>query len=83
MPRYTGGYVSASLRQAQAKKLKGQEQLTRQDRGAQSDVRKYYNSIISGIAQIQAYQQAVTSHEIALAGTKKGFEACISHPLCQ
>ncbi len=77
MPLYTGGYVSASLRQAQAKKLKAQEQLMLQERGAQSEVRKYYNSIISGIAQIQAYQQAVKSHEIALAGTKKGFEAGI------
>jgi len=77
MPLYTGGYVSASVRQAHAKWLKAQEQLSLQERGAQADVRKYYNSIVSGIAQIHAYQQAVKSHEIALAGTRKGFEAGI------
>ena len=75
MPIYTGGYVSASVRQAHAKWLKAQEQLSLQEREVQSDVRKYFNGIISGIAQIHAYQQAVTSHEIALTGTKKGFEA--------
>jgi protease secretion system outer membrane protein len=75
MPIYTGGYVSASVRQAHAKWLKAQEQLSLQERTVQSDVRKYFNGIISGIAQIHAYQQAVTSHEIALTGTKKGFDA--------
>lgn len=75
MPIYTGGYVSASVRQAHAKKLKAEEQLSAQERGVQSDVRKYYNGIISSIAQIHAYEQAVKSHEVALTGTKKGFEA--------
>jgi outer membrane protein, protease secretion system len=75
MPMYTGGYVSASVRQAHAKWLKAQEQLSLQERTVQSDVRKYFNGIISGIAQIHAYQQAVTSYEIALTGTEKGFEA--------
>jgi protease secretion system outer membrane protein len=75
MPIYTGGYVSASVRQAHAKRLKAEEQLNAQERGVQSDVRKYYNGIISSIAQIHAYEQAVKSHEVALTGTKKGFEA--------
>ena len=75
IPIYTGGYVSASVRQAHAKWLKAAEQLSLQERGVQSDVRKYYDSIVSGIAQIHAYEQAVKSHEIALIGTKKGFEA--------
>jgi protease secretion system outer membrane protein len=75
MPIYTGGYASASVRQAYAKRLKAEEQLSAQERGVQSDVRKYYNGIVSSIAQIHAYEQAVQSHEIALTGTKKGFEA--------
>lgn len=75
MPIYTGGYASASVRQAHAKRLKAEEQLSAQERGVQSDVRKYYNGIVSSIAQIHAYEQAVKSHEIALTGTKKGFEA--------
>jgi len=74
MPMYTGGYTSASIRQAQAKWLKAVEQLSGQERGVESEVRKYYNSVISSIAQIHAYEQAVKSGEIAFTGTKKGFE---------
>jgi len=74
VPIYSGGYVSASVRQAQAKRLKAQEQLSWQERGVESDIRKYYNGVITAIAQIKAYDQAVKSHDIALTGTKKGFE---------
>ena len=74
VPIYTGGYVSASVRQAQAKRLKAQEQLSWQERGIESDVRKYFNGVVTSVSQIQAYEQAVKSGEIALKGTKKGFE---------
>ena len=74
VPIYSGGYVSASVRQAQARRLKAQEQLSGQERGVESDVRKYYNGVITSISQIQAYEQAVKSGEVALKGTKKGFE---------
>lgn len=75
LPMYTGGYISASVRQANAKRIKAQEQLSWQERGVESNVRKYYNGVISSVAQIHAYEQAVKSGEIALKGTKKGFEA--------
>jgi protease secretion system outer membrane protein len=75
VPIYTGGYISANVRQAKAKRLKAQEQLSWQERGVESDVRKYYNGVVTSIAQIKAYEQAVKSHEIALTGTTKGFEA--------
>jgi protease secretion system outer membrane protein len=75
LPIYTGGYTSASIRQAKAKLLRAQEQLSSQERGVESEVRKQYNSVISTIAQIRAYEQAVKSGEIAFIGTKKGFDA--------
>ena len=74
LPVYTGGYISATVRQAQAKRLKAQEQLSWQERGVESNVRKYFNGMNSSIAQIHAYEQAVKSGEIALKGTQKGFE---------
>ncbi len=77
VPMYTGGYVSASVRQAHAKWQKAEEQYSSQERGVESDIRKYYNGVVSSIAQIKAYEQAVNSHEIAFAGTKKGYEAGI------
>jgi outer membrane protein TolC len=42
-----------------------------------ANVRKYYNSIRSGLLTIEAYQQATRSAEIALTGTRKGFAAGI------
>jgi len=75
MPVYTGGYVSAAVRQAQAKWVKAGEQLSWQERGVESEVRKYYNGVVSNISLIKAYEQAVNSREIALVGTQKGYEA--------
>ncbi|MFZ4525506.1 MAG: TolC family outer membrane protein [Chlorobium sp.] len=75
MPVYTGGYISASVRQARAKWLKAGEQLNWQERGVESEIRKFYNGVISGIEQVKAYEQAVHSHELALIGTQKGYDA--------
>ena len=74
MQLYSGGYVSAAVRQATARRLKAQEQLSWQERGVESNVRKYFNGVVSSISQITAYEQAVKSGEVALKGTKKGFE---------
>ncbi|NTU57828.1 MAG: TolC family outer membrane protein [Chlorobiaceae bacterium] len=75
VPIYTGGYNSASIRQARAKWVKAGEQFTGQERAVESDVRRYFNSVNTSIAQIQAYEQAMKSQEIAFTGTQKGFTA--------
>lgn len=75
LPIYTGGYVSASVRQAQAKWMKAGEQHNLQERNVESDVRRFYNGVVIGIARIQAYEQAVKAQEIAFEGTRKGYEA--------
>jgi len=75
VPVYTGGYVSASVRQAQARRMKANEELSFKERGVESDIRKYFNGVINSISQIHAYEQAVKSGEVALKGTKKGYEA--------
>jgi len=75
MPVYTGGYSSASIRQARAKWLKAGEQFNVQERGVESEVRKYYNGVVSSISMIKAYEQAVKSREVALVGTQKGYSA--------
>ena len=77
VPLYSGGYVSAAVRQAKAKQMKAEEQLSLQERQVESDVRKYYNGIVNGISQINAYQQAEKSEAIAMTGTEKGFKAGI------
>lgn len=75
VPIYTGGYTSASVRQAWARRLKAREELNRQERQAFSDVRRYYQAQINSVTQVKAYQQAVKSAEIALEGTREGFQA--------
>jgi len=49
--------------------------LNKQERTISSNIHKYFNSILSGIAQVRAYEQAVKSSEIALTGTQKGYAA--------
>ena len=77
VPIYSGGYVSASVKQAVAKLNQAKEKLVQQERTASADIRKYFNAVQNGIAKIQAYQQSVKSNEIAVLGTQKGFEVGI------
>lgn len=75
MSIYSGGYINAGIHQAVARKQKAEEQLSLEQRQVDSDVRKYFNGVLSSIAQIKAYQQAELSQEVALKGTEKGFKA--------
>lgn len=75
LPLYTGGYVSSTVRQASAQYREASELLNKQERITSSNIRKYFNGILSGIAQVRAYEQAVRSSEIALTGTQKGYAA--------
>jgi protease secretion system outer membrane protein len=75
MPIYSGGYVNASVRRAQANLLKAQETLTDLQRQIAVQTRKFYNDVVNGLARIQALDASVRSYESALAGTEKGFAA--------
>lgn len=75
VPIYNGGYVSATVRQAQAKLEFSQEKLVDKQRIVANDIRKYFNEIVNGIARVDAQLEAVKSNEVAVIGTKKGFEA--------
>lgn len=77
VPIYTGGYVSAAVRQAVSKAERAKEKLSEKQRQVTADVRKYFNEIVNGVARIEAYQQSVKSNEVALTGTKKGFKSGI------
>lgn len=75
IPIYAGGYVDAAVRQAVANQDRARQLLTGMYRTVGSDTRKAFLDIVNGIAQIRALEQAVTSNESALLGTRKGFEA--------
>ncbi len=75
IPIFNGGYVSASVRQAQSKLLAAQEKLAEKQRLVANEVRKYFNEIVNGNARVEAQMQAVKSNEVAVIGTQKGYEA--------
>ena len=75
VPIYTGGFTSASVRQAKAKRIAAFERFNLQEREALANVRLYFERLAAAIAQIRAYEQAVRSSEIALTGTRKGYGA--------
>jgi len=75
LPLYSGGYTSASVRQAKLYRIAAYEQLSFQEREVATAVREYYTGIEQSIARIHAYEQAVKSSEIALTGTKRGYAA--------
>ncbi len=75
LPIYTGGFVSASVRQASAQVREANEKMNQQEREITKNIRRYYNGILGSIAQIRAFEQAERSGEVALDGTKKGYLA--------
>jgi len=75
MPLYAGGFTNASVRQARDRVEAAEEQLNLRTRTTSANIRRYFNSIRSGLLSIQAYRQAVRSGEMALEGTQKGFTA--------
>ncbi|SNR84517.1 outer membrane protein, protease secretion system [Methylobacillus rhizosphaerae] len=75
MPLFSGGFTSASVRQAYKQVDAAEEQLNYRTRDIEANTRKYLKSIRSGIQAMSAYRQAVKSSEIALEGTQKGFSA--------
>lgn len=78
LPIYSGGYVSASVRQSSAKMMKASEQLRQQEQGVSANVRGYYNGVVNSIARIVAYQAAVKSNDLAVIGARKGFVAGVN-----
>lgn len=75
VPLFAGGYVNASVRQAQDKLTAAEETLNSKVRETSANVRKYFNGVHSQFLSIAAYRQAVKSSDIALTGTQKGFTA--------
>lgn len=75
MPLFAGGFTTANVRQALHRVDAAEEILNLRTRDIEANVKRYVNSIRSGLLTIEAYRQAATAGEIALNGTRKGFSA--------
>ena len=74
LPIYSGGAVSSRTREAGFRLdevMQTEEQLRR---AVLRQTREAYNSVLSGISQVQALEQAVRSNEKALEATEAGFD---------
>ncbi|HUQ77127.1 MAG TPA: TolC family outer membrane protein [Burkholderiales bacterium] len=74
VPLYQGGSLSSREREAAANYLRSRQDLENARRTAVLNTRQSYLSVINGIAQIGALEQALTSSQSALDSNRLGYE---------
>src|SRR3990170_1558634 len=74
MPLFQGGAVNSRWREAEANRERGKQELENARRSAATQTRQAYLGVASGIAQVQALQQALASSENVLEASKLGQE---------
>ena len=74
MPLYQGGGLNSRSRETAALSFKAKEDLDNTRRGAVLLAQQSYISVINGIAQIAALEQALVSSQSALDSNKLGYE---------
>lgn len=74
VPLFSGGYVNASIRQAQALKVQAMEELNLKSREVSTEIRRHVNGVTSGAAKVSAYESAVQSADVAYRAALKAFE---------
>ncbi|PLY13608.1 MAG: type I secretion protein TolC [Sedimenticola sp.] len=74
VPLYAGGGVSSKVRQAQFDYEAAQENLDKQRRSVNRQVRNAYRGVIAGISSVEALKASTISAQSALEATEAGFE---------
>ena len=74
IPIYAGGLVASKTREALALRAKAQADLDNVRRLAALGARQSYLGVTSGLAQVQALEQALTSSQSSLDSNKLGYE---------
>lgn len=74
MPIFTGGSVNSKAREAIALKDKALADLDQARRSAALDARQAYLGVSSGLAQIKAYEAALTSSQSSVDSNKLAFK---------
>lgn len=78
VPLYSGGLVSAGLKQKRAEYRSAQLQLEAARRDARLQAEQAYLACDSGVHRIAALQQALVSSQTALTSSQRGFEIGLS-----
>ena len=74
MPLYQGGALNSREREAAALQLRSREDLENARRSAALTARQTYNTVMNGIAQVGALEQALVSSQSALDSNRLGYE---------
>jgi len=74
MPLFQGGAVNSRWREAEANRERGKQELENAQRSVATQTRQAYLGVVSGMAQVQALQQALVSSENVLQASKLGQE---------
>ncbi len=74
MPLFAGGATQSKWREAEANHDKAKQELENARRNVELQTRQAYLGVVSGIAQVQALQQALKSSESLLQASKLGQE---------
>lgn len=75
VPIFSGGAVSAAVRQAESNLDKARFQLEAARRRLGVETQKYFHGIVQGIDKIKAYEATLQAAEQALASSRKSFQA--------
>ena len=74
LPLFQGGIVNSKWREAEANRERSKQELENASRSAATQTRQTYLGVVSGIARVQALQQALASSENVLEASKLGQE---------
>ena len=74
LPLFQGGAVNSKWREAEANRERAKQELENTRRSVALQTRQAYLGVVSGIAQVKALQQALTSSESVLEASKLGQE---------
>jgi len=74
VPLYQGGIVNSRIRQAESDYTRATELLEQQKRATILNTRNAYLGVLAGIAQVNAFKQALVSNRSALDATEAGYQ---------
>lgn len=74
VPLFRGGAINSKWREAEANRDRAKQELENVRRSVALQTRQAYLGVVSGIAQVKALQQALTSSESVLEASKLGQE---------
>jgi len=75
LPLYSGGYTSSKGRESNYRYQQAQHVLELQRRITEGKARSSYLGVTSGISQVKAYRQALSSNQTAYKAIQAGFDA--------